>query len=139
MDSDEIDYTSNFAGGYGFRLRFYNRNKVKMAFGFQHISIHPKSTHLGNIRNKAILDDWQTSLLASYDFKKITSYLGTRWSRLDYIHRQLDTRKRKMSDLTKGYGFIYGFDLPLTEKFWINLEGSAFDSKALAFSLNYSF
>jgi len=139
VGSDEVDYASNFAGGYGFRLKFYDRKNVKMVFGFQHISVHPKSRHLGDVKNKAILDDWQTSLLVSRDFKKITPYLGTRWSRIDYIHTQLDARKRKMSDLTKSYGFIYGFDLPLTEKIWINLEGSAFDSEALAFSINYSF
>jgi len=139
LGSDEVDYASNFAGGYGFRLKFYDRKNIKMVFGFQHISVHPKSTHLGNIKNKAILDDWQTSLLVSRDFKKITPYLGARWSRIDYIHTQGDSRKRKMSDLTKSYGFICGFDLPLTEKIWINLEGSAFESEALAFSLNYSF
>jgi hypothetical protein len=139
LASDEVDYASNFAGGYGFRLKFYDRKKVKMVFGFQHISLHPKSRHLGEVKNKAILDDWQTSLLVSADFKKITPYLGTRWSRVDYIHAQGDDRKRKMSDLTKSYGFIYGFDLPLTKKIWINLEGSAFDSEAFAFSINYSF
>lgn len=139
VGSDEIHYPSNFAGGYGFRLRLYDRKDIKMVFGFQHISVHPKSRHLGNIKNKAILDDWQTSLLVSRDFKKITPYLGTRWSRVDYIHTQLDTRKRKMSDLTRSIGLIAGFDLPLTEKIWINLEGSAFDSEAFAFSINYSF
>ena len=139
VTSDEIHYISNFAGGYGFRLRFYDRKNIKMVFGFQHISIHPKSTHLGDIKNQAILDDWQTSILASCNFKKITPYLGTRWSRIDYIHKVNGDRKRKMSDLTKSFGFIFGFDLPLTENFWLNLEGSAFDSEAVAFSLNYSF
>ena len=136
---DEVDYLSNFAGGYGFRLKFFDEQKVKMVFGFQHISVHPKSTHLGDDKNAAILDDWQTSLLASFDFKKITPYLGTRWSRLDYIHRDLDSRKRRMSDLTKDIGFILGFDLPISEKIWINFETQAFDSEALSFSINYSF
>jgi nitrate reductase NapE component len=139
VGSDEVDYASGFAGGYGFRLKFYEDKKIKMVFGFQHISIHPKSTHLGTVKNKAILDDWQASLLASYDFKKITPYLGTRWSRIDYIHKVSDDKKRKMSDLTKSIGFIFGLDLPITEKFWINLEGSVFDSEAVAFSANFKF
>jgi hypothetical protein len=44
-----------------------------------------------------------------------------------------------MSDLTKSIGFIFGLDLPITEKFWINLEGSVFDSEAVAFSANFKF
>jgi hypothetical protein len=139
ISSNEVDYTSNFAGGYGFRLKILDKQKLKSVFGFQHISVHPKSTHLGSVKNKAILDDWQVSLLTSGGFKKINPYIGTRWSRVDYIHRQSDIRKRKMSDLTKSFGLIFGFDLPITEKIWLNLEGSAFDSEALAFTLNYSF
>ncbi len=137
--SDKVDYVSNFAGGYGFRLKLYDQQNLKMVFGFQHISVHPKSTHLGDVRNKAILDDWQVSLLASRDFPKITPYLGTKWSRLDYIHRTGDSRKRAMSDLTKSMGLVFGFDIPVTEKVWINLEGQFFDSVALAFSVNCNF
>lgn len=139
VGSDEVDYTSNFAGGYGFRLKLYDKNNLRTVFGFQHISVHPKATHLGTVKNKSILDDWQWSLLASRSFKKITPYLGTRWSRVDYIHRVSDTRKRKMSDLTKSLGLIYGLDISLTKETWVNLEASAFDSDSLAFSLNYKF
>ena len=135
----KIGYTSNFAGGYGFRLKFYDEKNIKMVFGFQHISVHPKSTHLANDKQKAILDDWQVSLLGSYDFKKIIPYLGTRWSRADYIHWNLDQRKRVMSDLSKSIGLIAGFDLPINKKLWLNLEGQFLDSEAFAVSLNYSF
>jgi len=139
LGSDEVDYPSNFAGGYGFRLKLYDGKKIKTVFGFQHISVHPKSIHLGTVKNRAILDDWQVSLLASRDFKKITPYLGTRWSRIDYIHTVADSRKRKMSDSTKSIGFIFGLDLPLTKKAWLNFEGQLFDSEAVAFSMNFSF
>ena len=136
---DEVDYHADFAGGYGFRFKFFNRERVKAVFGFQHISVHPKSTHLGIVKNKAILDDWQASLLASYDFKKFAPYLGTRWSRVDYIHRQGENRGRRMSDSSKDIGLIIGVDLPFTKKVWINLEGNFFDSRAAAFSVNYVF
>ena len=136
---DEVDYPSSFAGGYGFRLRFLNKKNTKMVFGFQHISVHPKSIHLGIDKNKAILDDWQFSCLVSYGLGKITPYLGTRWSRLDYIHWTLDARKRVMSDLTKNTGLILGLDIAITEKAWLNLEGQFLDSEAFAFSMNYAF
>lgn len=137
--SDEIDYHSGFAGGYGLRIKAYDKDKVKMVFGFQHISVHPPSAHLGNTRHKAILDDWQFSFLASRDIFKLTPYLGLRWSRLDYIHTIEGERKRAMSDLTKDIGLVYGLDIPITKKTWINLEGEVFDSYALACSVNYKF
>jgi hypothetical protein len=139
IGSDEVDYPTAFAGGYGFRLRFYNQDRTKMVCGFQHISVHPKKVHLGGSKNEAIFDDWQFSLLGSYDFKKITPYLGIKWSRIDYIHKVEEDRKRKMSDLTKDLGLVFGFDVTLTQKIWVNLETQFFDSEAVAFSVNFSF
>jgi hypothetical protein len=44
-----------------------------------------------------------------------------------------------MSDLTKSIGFIFGLDVPLTKKVWVNLEGQLFDSEAASCSVNYNF
>ncbi|MDD5730037.1 MAG: hypothetical protein PHN57_02800 [Candidatus Omnitrophica bacterium] len=138
-ENQDLNYVSNFAGGYGFRLKFLDKNNWKMVFGFQHISVHPASASLNNAKHKAILDDWQTSLLVSYGLKKFTPYLGVRWSRVDYIHRTVEGRKRVMSDADRSIGFIGGVDVPLTKKIWLNLEGQMFDSQAVAASLNYKF
>jgi hypothetical protein len=134
-----LDYPTAFAGGYGFRLRLFEKNDFRGVFGFQHISVHPQDVDIGNDKHKAILDDWQTSLLISYDFKKFVPYVGTRWSRIDYIHTFNGSRKRIMSDLTKSYGLILGADIMLPKKFRLNVEGSFFDSEACNFSLNYDF
>lgn len=139
IGSDEIDYPSSFAGGYGFRIKFYDQDKVKAVFGFQHISVHPRSTRLNGQRNRAILDDWQVSLLASYDFSKFTPYLGVKFSRVDYIHWVGDNRKRRMSDLTETLGLAFGLDFSLTEKTWLNIEGQLFDGEAAALSYNFKF
>jgi len=139
LGANEVRYDTNFVGGYGFRLKLFDKNEIKSVFGFQHISVHPDSAYVGAVKNKAILDDWQTSWLVSYDLKKATPYIGTRWSRTDYIHTQDGNRKRVMSDGTKSVGLIAGFDLPLCQKFWLNIEGSFFDNEAAAFSVNYSF
>jgi len=138
-DGEEVRYPSSFAGGYGLRFRLLDKNNLKAVFGFHHISTHPKTKHVGSVKNKAILDDWQTSLLLSYNFKRAEPYLGTRWSRVDYIHWQGATRKRVMSDLTKDIGLVAGANIALTERIWLNIEGQAFDSEALAVSLNYHF
>jgi len=139
IGTSEIDYSTGFSGGYGFRLRLLDKEKTKVVFGFQHISVHPKRTYVSGVKNKSILDDWQVSILTSYDLKYLTPYLGTRWSRVDYIHWVDEDRKRRMSDLSKSVGLVFGFDVPFTEKVWLNLEGSFFDSDAFACSLNYSF
>lgn len=139
VGSDEIDYPSFLGGGYGFRVKIFEKEKIKTVFGFQHISVHPKSIDLGDIKHKAVLDDWQFSLLGSYSFAKITPYLGTKWSRMDYIHWDNGSRKQEKSELAKSVGLVMGFDLPINEKLWVNLEGQLCDVEAVAFSLNYSF
>lgn len=138
-NSSEVDYSYGFAGGYGLRLRLYDAHNIKAVFGFQHISVHPKHTHVNGVKNSAILDDWQTSLLGSYDFKFFTPYIGGRWSRVDYIHKWGDDRKREMSDFGKQWGLILGLNVPITQKIWLNVEGQMFDSEAVACSLNYQF
>lgn len=137
--SDEVDYPSAFAGGYGFRIKLYDRKETKMVFGFQHISVHPKKVYLGDIKNTAVLDDWQFSFLVSRDFFKVTPYVGVKWSEIDYIHWVDESRKRVKSDRTKNIGLVLGLDLSVTKKVWFNLEGQVFDSEACAASLNFSF
>lgn len=137
-NAGEIDYPYNFAGGYGLRLRLYEQDKAKMVFGFQHISVHPKSRHVGSDRYKAVLDDWQVSMLLSHNFGRATPYIGGRWSRMDYIHRVNKERKRVMSDLTRSAGLILGLDFALTDQSWFDLEASFLDGTALAFSLNFA-
>lgn len=139
VGSDEIDYPSFMGGGYGFRLRVYEQERSKVVFGFQHISVHPDSIDVAISKHKAVLDDWQFSLLASYVFSRITPYVGTRWSRMDYIHWVNGNRKLERSDLTKSVGVIAGVDIPLSKRMWINLEGSLLDSEAVAFSVNMAF
>lgn len=135
----EIKYPAFMGGGYGLRLRLYEGAKTKAVFGFQHISVHPYSVFAGNVKNKAVLDDWQFSLLGSYDLKWITPYLGVKWSRMDYIYWLEDTRKREKSDLGKSVGVITGMDIPIGERAWINVEGQFVDVQAVAVSLNYQF
>lgn len=137
--SDELDYPSDFAGGYGFRLRFFNQAKTRMVFGFQHISVHPERIHLGDVKHTAILDDWQVSWLGSYGLGSMTPYLGVKLSRLDYIHWREEDRKRTMSDLTKALGMVAGLDIPLTKRMRLNLEVQAVDTEAMSISLNVAF
>ena len=138
-NADERDYPTFMAGGYGFRLKLYDQGRAKGILGFQHISVHPYSIEVNNIKNKAVLDDWQWSMLISYDVSDWQPYLGVRWSRMDYIHWIEDQRDLKKSDGTKSAGLILGTNIFFAERLWINLEAQLLDSEAAAFSLNYRF
>ena len=139
VGSDRIDYPTFLGGGYGFRIKFYDRGPSKAVFGFQHISIHPHTIFVGGTKHKAVLDDWQVSALYSYDCKIVTPYIGTKWSRSDYIHWVDGERKRIKSDGEKGVGIVFGFDVPFCKNMWLNLEGQFVDTQAMAASINYSF
>lgn len=135
--SDELDYPASFCGGYGFRVKIYdNRERgVKSVLGFQHISVHPRTIKVDGVKHVAVLDDWQISWLLSKQLAGFTPYLGVKLSRLDYIHWVDDERKRRMSDLTKSVGGVFGLDLPLDKVTRMNFEFHCFDEKALAVSL----
>ena len=136
---NNINYHTYLGGGYGLRARLYAKDKTKMVLGFQHISIHPRTASVDASKYKAVLDDWQYSFLVSYDFLKITPYIGTRWSRMDKITWRDGTRKLEKSDLNKSIGLIIGTDMPISKKLWFNLEAQFLDVTAIAGSLNFAF
>jgi hypothetical protein len=136
---DNADYSARFDGGYGFRIRFFEHNNIKLTGGFQHISVHPFNTDLNGKKYKAVLDDWQGSCLVSYDLKRFMPYAGAVVSRTDYINWIDDNRKRHMSDSSKPVGLVLGADFDITEKMWVNVETSLFNTKSLALSLNARF
>jgi hypothetical protein len=135
----EIEYPSYVGGGYGFRLKFYEKEKKKAVFGFQHISIHPYTQVVGDTKHKAVLDNWQISWLASHEFAHAVPYAGMKWSRMDNIHWVDEERGRERSDIGKSIGFILGADIPFGRNMWMNMEGQVWDDQALAVSLNVQF
>ncbi len=139
--SSELDYHTSFAGGYGFRIRLYENddNGISAVCGFQHISVHPRSIRIEGVKNRSILDDWQGSLLVSKKIGLCTPYIGTKLSRVDYIHWIEDNRKRRMSDLTRSWGAVLGLDIALNEKMFLNLEGHAVDEEAFSIAIMYEF
>lgn len=137
--TSEIDYPPAFDGGYGLRYKLMDKDDLKAVLGFQHISVHPQDIFIGDTKYEAILDDWQFSGLISREFSKFTPYSGIKLSRTDYINRVDATRKRIMSDLTRAVNVVLGFDIPVNEKVWFNIEGQFLDNPAFAFSVKYSF
>jgi len=139
-DKTEIDYPTYMGGGYGFRVKLWEntRAQLKCVFGFQHISIHPKHIQINGVKYKAVLDDWQLSLLISKEVRGFLPYIGTKWSRTDYINWQDNKRNRIKSDLTRSVGVILGIDLPIKDNVWINIESHFVDEKAFSWALMFN-
>lgn len=136
---DEIAYPAYMAGGYGFRIKLYDKDKITAVCGFQHISVHPYSIWFGNDKYKAVLDDWQWSALVAYEFPYITPYLGVNGARMDYIYWVNDDRNRVKSQENKPVGLVVGANISVDERIWLNVEGHFLDAEAITASVNYQF
>ena len=142
MDSTEISFDTGFAGKYGFRIKVYDRedNPFKAVFGFQHISVHPKRKIVNNVKREVIFDDWQASLIASYnDWGRFVPYVGGKVSRGDIIERQDSVRDRRKSNNDVDFGAVGGCNFFITDEWWLTLEGRYFDEEAASFSVTHSF
>ncbi|MFC1599244.1 hypothetical protein ACFL2W_00485, partial [Candidatus Omnitrophota bacterium] len=139
---EEIDYDSGFAGKYGFRIKLLDRDEIpfKSVFGFQHISVHPEDNIINGVEREVIFDDWQFSLIVSYDgMDKFVPYVGGKVSRGDLIEWYDDQRKRRKSEGSESVGVVCGFNLFLTDDLWLTLEGRFLDEDAASFSTTYAF
>ncbi|MFC1624448.1 hypothetical protein ACFL28_03970 [Candidatus Omnitrophota bacterium] len=137
---DNLNYSTNFAGGYGFRIKGYENEEwgVKSAIGFQHISVHPDPKNQGGVKNESIIDEWQGSFVVSKDAGNFVPYMGARYGTLDFIRRTNEVdRKRITSDET--FGVIVGSDYWLNERTKLNLEGTFLDGEELAIGISYDF
>jgi len=137
---EDLNYTTNFAGAYGFRIRWYESKErgIKSVAGFQHISVHPEPRNQGGDKNEAIIDDWQFSMVASKDIGDFVPYLGTRYGTLDFIRRTNEVdRKRIKSEKT--FGLITGLDYWLNKRTKLNLEGAFLDGEEVAIGVTYDF
>jgi hypothetical protein len=130
---------SVWGGGYGFRLRLYESNPIRVIAGFQHFSIHPAALDFDGVKQHGILEDWQGSLLVSRHFSLLSPYLGIRYNLTDYIRYTDDERKMYKADGGRRVGLVCGVDVPLTEKTWVNLEADWQDGLSLAAALHWHF
>lgn len=141
-DAAEIDYSSSFAGAYGFRLKLYDSSKsdFKSVCGFQHISVHPHTQFVNKVKRKVIFDDWQISWIVSYNrFKIIIPYLGVKFSRGDLIEWVDGNRIRRKSEDSQMTGIAFGFDVNLGSQYWINIETRFIDEQAGSISITRAF
>jgi len=140
MGNNDINYSTNFAGAYGFRIKGFENERfgIKSVAGFQHISVHPDPKNQGGNKNESIIDDWQGSVLISKDVGDLVPYLGGRYGTVDFIRRTNEVdRKRIKSE--ENFGLIIGLDYWLNKRAKVNLEGSFLDGKEVAVGVTYDF
>ena len=138
--ADELDYSTNFAGGYGFRIRGFGNERlgIRSVAGFQHISVHPDARDQKGTKHETIIDEWQGSLIVSKDIGNLVPYLGVRYGSLDFIKWE-NERDRKRIHSERRYGIITGFDYWLDKKTRVNLEGTFLDGEELAIGISRDF
>ena len=138
---EEIDYASAFAGKYGFRIKLIDNEgePFKLVTGFQHYCVHPRGELINGVKRRVILDDWQGSVVGSYDITdKFSPYLGVAFSEGDVIEWYGDYRKRRQSENSDAWGMILGFNYFLDDNWSINIEGRMFDGKVVTCGVNYA-
>lgn len=136
----DLSYNTNFAGGYGFRIKGFESERwgLKSVAGFQHISVHPNARNQDGTKHETIIDEWQGSFVVSMDIGNLIPYLGTRYGTVDFIkwENEADRKRIKSKD---SCGLIAGFDFWLNERLRLNLEGALVDGEELAVGLSYDF
>jgi len=138
-DSQKIQYPVNLAGGYGGRIKLYedNKNDIKCILGLHHISVHPHSTKINDVKHEAVMDEWQVSLLAAKKIFKLTPYIAGKFSKIFLIRKVDGARKRiKPED---DWGLVVGSDLDISESARLNVEGRFFDETSFSAGFNYAF
>ena len=138
--NSNLDYASNFAGAYGFRIKAYENEDlgIKSVFGFQHISVHPGAKNEGNTKHEVIIDEWQASALASKRMGKFVPYCGGRYGTVDFI-KWVNEHDRKRIQSEKYYGLIIGLDYHFNERLKLNLEGTFLDGEEITGGISYDF
>jgi len=135
-----LNYNTNFAGGYGFRLRGYENKDlgIKTVVGFQHISVHPSTVSPSYDEHRVIIDDWQGSALISKDIGNFMPYLGARYGTVDYI-KWVNEHDRKRIKSEKMFGIAIGLDYLLKENTRINIECDFVDGEEFSIGISRGF
>lgn len=135
-----LDYNTNFAGGYGFRIKGYENEElgIKTVVGFQHISVHPRTTEPRSDKHRVIIDDWQGSALISKDMGNLVPYFGARYGTVDFI-KWVNEHDRKRIKSEKVIGVVIGMDYLIRKDTRLNIEGIFVDGEEIAVGISRDF
>ncbi|MCM8780022.1 MAG: hypothetical protein NC914_02600 [Candidatus Omnitrophica bacterium] len=134
------EFSTSFAGAYGFRLRLYEnkQKRLRLVGGFQHISVHPRHTNTPSGKYSAVADEWQGSILGSVGIKKFTPYFGVKYGAYDLI-RWINSGNRKRYKSEDNFGLVVGMDLAIAKNLRLNTEFDFLAGQSASVSLNLDF
>ena len=137
--SIKVEHDANFAGGYGGRILLWDDKKsgINCILGLHHISVHPEDVEVNGVKYKAILDEWQGSLLVSKKIQNLRPYIAGKFSKIYLIQKIGEQRERITPE--HAWGLVAGADLDINDNARFNIEGRLFDETALTFGFNYTF
>ena len=138
-DDVKLNFPTGFAGGYGFRYLLHDNSeeKMKVLFGFQHISCHPLKDTINNLKHRIIWDEWQETLLFLKTWSKTTVYAGPQYSAVQLKYKTDDFRRRlKGEDV---WGAVLGLDYYCNERTAINTEIRLFNEWAFNIGMSCKF
>jgi len=135
----DLDFKTNFAGGYGFRILLYEdkRQKIKSVFGFQHISCHPFKETVNQSIYRVIWDEWQGAWLFIKQCNKTAIYAGPQYSEAQLKYKVDGFRRRLKAE--DRWGVLFGAFYRLGENLNINAEVRLIDETAVNAGVYYKF
>ncbi len=138
-DGTDLDFSTGFAGGYGFRYLVYKNEQSmwKSIVGFQHISCHPLKDTVDDVNHRIIWDEWQGTWLFIKAWEKADFYFGPQYSTAQLKYKVDDLRRRlKVED---SWGLLFGGDYRFMKKTSINVEIRVLDEWAVNTGICYKF
>ncbi len=122
-DNIDMNFTSGFTGGYGFRylLKKPDESNLGYSCGFQHISTHPYKEEYENKTYRVIWDEWQGSLLCIKKCPQISYYLGAQYSYSQLIYK-VDRHHHLYLKTEDVWGLIIGADHKIGKNANLNME-----------------
>jgi len=138
-DGLDLNFSSGFAGGYGFRYLLLedDQGSWKSIVGFQHISCHPFKDTISDVNHRVIWDEWQGTWLFIKTFEKADLYFGPQYSAVQLKYKVDDFRRRLKTE--DSWGVLFGTDYLLSEKTSINIEIRLIDEWAVNTGISYKF
>ncbi len=138
-DGTDLDFSSGFAGGYGFRYLVYpnDKNGWKSIIGFQHISCHPFKDTVNDVNHRVIWDEWQGTWLFIKACKKADFYFGPQYSEAQLKYKVDDLRRRLKAE--DSWGLLFGSNYRFTKKTSVSVEIRVLDEWAINTGICYKF
>lgn len=138
-DGTDLDFSTGFAGGYGFRYLVHeNKQKsIKSIMGFQHISCHPFKDTVNDVPYRVIWDEWQGTWLFIKEYEKIAVYCGPQYSTAQLKYKVDSLRRRLKAE--DAWGMLVGGNYNIYKDMTIHAEVRVLNEWALNLGISHKF